>query len=77
MSRTILDADLRRWEVFASSGPRGFPTPAQLVFRCLSDPDQPSRAVLFQGDRSQAEEAVLGRESEELKNYLERATPLS
>lgn len=77
MTRRIMDRDLRRWEVFASAGPHGFSNPATLVFRCLSDREEPSRAILFPGDRSKAEEAVLSLEANELERQLNEAQPLS
>jgi hypothetical protein len=77
MTRTIIDSDLRRWEVFASSGPHGFPDPGCLVFRCSSDRDEPSRSLVFKGDRTAAEEAVLRLPPADLRAYLESARPLS
>ncbi len=77
MSRTILDDDLDRWEVFASTGPSGFADPATLVFRCVSDPDRPSRGVIVSGDKSEAEAAVLSVSTTDLRNLLARAVPLS
>ncbi len=77
MSRTIVDRDLQRWEVFASAGPHGFPNPAALVFRCLSDRELPSRAVLFEGDRSEAEVAVRSLDATELLERLSEARRLS
>ena len=76
MQRTIVDRGFERWEVFASSGPHGFPTPGRLVFRCLSDRDQPSRALTFDGDRTRAEAAVQLGTASELRAYLERAEAL-
>lgn len=77
MSRTIVDADLRQWEVFASAGPSGYADPAALVFRCRSDGDVPSRGLTVDGDKSEAEAAVLRSTPEELRALLERAEPLS
>lgn len=76
MSPTVLDDDLRRWEAFASSGPHGYSRPARLVFRCVSDRRQPSRALLFEGDRAAAEGAVLAADADELRRYLAEARPL-
>lgn len=77
MSRTIVDADLRRWEVFASAGPSGYADPAALVFRCRSDRDVPSRRLTVEGDKSDAEAAVVRSSADELRGLLERAEPLS
>lgn len=77
MSRTIVDADLRQWEVFASAGPFGYADPAALVFRCRSDRDEPSRHLAVEGDKSEAEAAVLHSSADELRTLLERAAPLS
>lgn len=77
MARSIIDRDLRRWEVFASAGPHGFPNPASLVFRCQSDRDEPSRAILFEGDRSEAEHAVRSLDAADLARRLAEARPLS
>jgi hypothetical protein len=71
-----LDDDLRRWEVFASTGPGGYPTPSRLVFRCVTDRSEPSRAAEFQGGNAEAEKAVRTRSGEELRAWLERAEPL-
>lgn len=77
MSRGILDSDLRQWEVFASAGPYGFVAPAHLVFRCLSDRDQPSRIIEIEGDKSDAEALVEQAPIAELDDLLQRARPLS
>lgn len=77
MARTILDGDLRRWEVFASAGPHGFAEPAHLVFRCISDRSQVSRIIEVEGDKSDAEAQVESEDASELLALLERARPLS
>jgi hypothetical protein len=77
MARTILDAELRRWEVFASAGPHGFAAPAHLVFRCISDRDQVSRIIEVEGDKSDAEAQVETQPSGELLQLLDEARPLS
>jgi hypothetical protein len=76
MARTILDDELRRWEVFASTGPNGFPRPGRLVFRCISDRTEPSRAALFEEGKAGAEEAVVALPLAELRSWLERSVPL-
>lgn len=77
MARTILDADLRRWEVFASTGPHGYAAPAHLVFRCVSDPRQASRYIEVKGDKSEAEAQVQTQDAAELLELLESAASLS
>jgi hypothetical protein len=77
MSPTVLDDELRLWEAFASSGPHGFPAPARIVFRCVSDRRQASRALLFEGDRATAEGVVQAADADELRRYLAEAAPLS
>lgn len=76
MSRTILDDDLRSWEVYATTGPYGFSDPARLVFRCLSDPGERARAVELGADKSEAEGEVLARSDEELREMLAGADPV-
>ena len=76
MPRTILDPGLRTWEVYATTGDHGFADPARLVFRCVSDPGQRSRAVRFGGDKSEAEEAVVSRSDAELQALLAEAEPI-
>lgn len=70
MGRTIRDADFQEWEVFASTGRGGYPKPAQIIFRNLSDRTQPSRFTHFEGDRSEAEEAVHDADAEQLAAWL-------
>jgi hypothetical protein len=77
MSRIIVDADLERWEVFASAGPSGYADPAALVFRCLSNRDLPSRGLTVEGDKSEAEAAVLEWTVADLRDLLAQAQPLS
>lgn len=77
MSRIIVDDDLDRWEVFASAGPSGYADPAALVFRCLTNRDRPSRGLTVEGDKSEAEAAVLEWSADELRDLLDRAPPLS
>ena len=77
MSRTIVDSELNRWEVFATAGPHGYADPASLVFRCLSDRARPSRGVTVEGDKSEAEAAVLAWSDGQLRELLDRAIPLS
>jgi len=77
MSRIFVDRDLERWEAFATAGPHGFPEPASLVFRCVSDRERPSRGLTTSGDKSEAESAVLEMDATQLHELFERAAPLS
>ena len=47
--RTILDRDLRWWEVYATTGDFGSANPAKVAFRCTSDAWQRPRVFLFPG----------------------------
>ena len=76
MTRTLLDEDLREWEVFASTGRFGFPAPARVVFRCVTDPGERARALAIDGDKSDAEALVVARSDEELKQMMTRARSL-
>lgn len=73
MSRTLLDDELNEWEVFATTGPQGFPDPARVMFRCTSDPGERARAVAIDGDKSDAEALVAGRSAAELKAMMSGA----
>ena len=77
MSSTFMDRDLERWEAFATAGPHGLPEPASFVFRCVSDPERPSRGLTTSGDKSEAEAAVLEMDAVQLHGLFERAAPLS
>ena len=74
MTRTILDKELRSWEVYATTGDFGLAAPAKLAFRCTSDGSPRPRVADFQGDKSDAERAVLTWPDEELRGVLESAT---
>ena len=75
--RTILDRELRRWEVFATTGEYGSPNPAKLAFRCVSDAGLRPRILVFAGDKSDAEQTVAEASAEELLRLLESAQSLS
>jgi hypothetical protein len=77
MTRTILDGDLRSWEVYATTGDFGLPAPAKIAFRCTSDGSRRPRVLDFEGDKSDAEQAVLAWREEELRAALERAVDLA
>ena len=77
MSRTVLDGDFRRWEVFVNTGPSGFSAPPRLVFRCVSDRTVPSRIATFQGEPSEALAFVEAGEAAGLVELLESGTALS
>ena len=76
MSRTILDAALRSWEVFASTSRYGFAPRSRVVFRCTTDPAERPRARAIDGDKSDVEALVVGAPVEQLVDMLEGAEPL-
>jgi hypothetical protein len=76
MARTILDAGLRSWEAFASTGPYGYADHCRVVFHCTSDPAERPRAVAIPGDKSDAETLVATTPAEGLRELLESAEPL-
>lgn len=73
MSRTLVDVELNRWEVFATTGPHGYSDPARLLFRCLSDRDVRSRALPVEGGKAEAEHVASTATTEELSKMLSRA----
>ncbi len=76
MSRLITDGDLMTWEVFASSGPYGYPIKPKIVFLCLSDPDRRSRYVVHDGDNADAERAIHSLGEGDLVALLKESTDL-
>ena len=76
MSRTIVDAGLKSWEVFASTGPYGYGPHSRVVFRCTTDPGERPRARALEGDKSDAEALVAAAPLERLRELLESAEPL-
>lgn len=76
MQRRILDGDLRRWEVYATTDRYGFPDPARVVFRCTSDPRVRARAVTIEGDKSEAEACVSSSSAAALSEMLGRASEI-
>ena len=71
--RTILDGDLRWWEVYATTGDFGSATLAKIAFRCTSDAWQRPRVFAFPGHKSDAEKAVAQSSDGELAQMLEAA----
>ncbi len=69
----VLDADFEEWEAYASAGRFGFPEPARIVFRCRTNPRLRPRVVDIDGDRTKAEELVLGLSANEFVALLGRA----
>jgi hypothetical protein len=76
MSRTIVDAGLRSWEAFASTGRYGFAPHARLVFHCTTDPAERPRAYEIEGDKSDVEALVATAPDAQLRELLETAQPL-
>ena len=75
--RTILDGDLLRWEVYATTGDFGAPAPAKIAFRCTSDAWQHPRIFVMDGDKSEAERLVLEAPDGRLLEMLEGAEGVS
>lgn len=76
MARTLLDDELREWEVFATTGRYGAPDHARVIFRCMSDPGQRALAAVIDGDKSDAEALVAERSDDELKEMMAGAKVL-
>lgn len=74
--RTIQDGAFQRWEAYATSGDYGFSRPARIVFRCLSNPEERARAVVIDGDTSDAEARVKELPEAELKALLDESEVL-
>lgn len=68
--RTIQDANLELWEVYASSGDFGFPEHARIVFQNLSDRTRRARFAERPGDKSEAEHEVATLTDEQLAELL-------
>jgi hypothetical protein len=76
MARTILDAGLRSWEAFASTGPYGYADHSRVVFACTTDPTERPRSCPVEGDKSDVEALIAAGTAAELLGLLERAEPL-
>jgi hypothetical protein len=75
--RTIQDADLATWEVYASSGDFGFPERSKIVFHCLSDLQRRARAVTRDLDRAAVEHEIAALPDPDLAELLARADDLT
>ena len=75
MKRTIRDAGLTTWEVFATTADGGVPTPARIVFHSLGG-GRPAVAQEIDGDVSDAEALVAAETDAELTARLAEAVPL-
>ena len=76
MARTIVDAGLKSWEAFASTGPYGYADHSCVVFHCTTDPTERPRSVAIPGDKSDAEALVATSPPAGLRELLESAEPL-
>lgn len=76
MSRTFQDADLLKWEAYASGGPHGYSDGARIVFNCLSDRARRARVVVLGGDQSDAEREVAEASDGRLAQLLAGADEL-
>ena len=76
MSRTFQDSNLLKWEAYASGGPHGYSGNARVVFHCLSDRARRARAVVLDGDQSEAEKLVAASSDVQLAQLFERAVEI-
>jgi hypothetical protein len=76
MSRTFQDANLLKWEAYASGGPHGYSDQARIVFHCLSDRGLRARFVTVDGDQSDAERAVAEADDGRLAGLLDGSEEL-
>lgn len=77
MSRTFQDADLLRWEAYASGGRHGYAEQARIVFHCLSDRSRRARVFEIEGDQSDAEREVAEATDDRLSELLGKAEELA
>lgn len=75
--RVVRDRGFRDWEVYATTGDFGLPSPARIVFRCRTDSDERPRVVTIEGDKSKAEALVKSLSTSELTGLLTEADVLS
>lgn len=73
---TIYDDDFLKWEAWAAAGRRGTPSPARIVFRCLSDPRRRPLAVEVSEGIARAEARLVEAGSEELRALFQEAEPI-
>lgn len=76
MSRIFSDGELMTWEVFASTGRHGLPERPKIVFHSLSDPHQPARVILHDGNNATAQRAVAELPDAALRELLARSSVL-
>ena len=76
MSRTIQDANLLEWEVFASAADSGFSERPQIVFNCLTNRMLRPRVVELAGDVADAERLIAKGTQADLTALFQRAAPL-
>ena len=74
MTRTILDANMLTWEVYASGGPSDR---SNIVFNCLSNRMLRPRHVRPGGDEADAERIVSEASNEKLQEMLSKASEVS
>lgn len=71
--RTIQDANLEIWEVYASAGDFGFPDRSRIVFHSLSDRFRRARAVKRDLDKAGVEHEVAVLPESDLARLLASA----
>lgn len=77
MSRSMVDPELRTWEVFATTGKYGLPSPAQVVFSCTSDDElRPRYVEVDDAGHAEAERLVAEASREELRELFREAREL-
>lgn len=76
MARTIVDANLKSWEAFASTGPYGYAPHSRVIFRCTTDASERPREYRVQGDKSDVESLVATAPQETLRVLLASAEPI-
>ena len=76
MARTFTDGEFRGWEAYASGGRFGLPERPMVVFNCLSEPERRPRYVHFDGNQTDAEEAVAEMPVDRLKELFAKSREL-
>lgn len=76
MTRTFLDDDLLRWEVYASGGRHSTPERSRIIFHCVSDRGRRSRRVTHDSDHTSAQHMVEALPEDELREMLREAEEL-
>jgi hypothetical protein len=73
MSKTFSDDDLLVWEAYPSGGDFGFPDRPYIVFNCLSNRLLRPRVVEQGDNEADAERAVAGATTQELRELFRQS----